>query len=164
MHTKKIIQTQMLAALEMLKRAIEKCPEMLWLSNEYKNPFWHVAFHTLYYTHLYLQPSEADFNPWEGLRKADAYLDEKRKASDLTPCSKETLLAYTDFCQRQVIQQVEALDLEAGSGFRWLPFSKLELQLYNLRHLQQHTGELCERLGSRGEFEVDWVWRKETAG
>ena len=37
---------------------------------------------------------------------------------------------------------------------------KLELQIYNLRHLQQHTGELMERLGSRAGIDVDWVGMK----
>jgi hypothetical protein len=32
----------------------------------------------------------------------------------------------------------------------------LELQLYNIRHLQLHTGELCERLGTTG-VDVEWV-------
>jgi hypothetical protein len=53
--------------------------------------------------------------------------------------------------------QVESLDIAAGSGFDWLPFDKMELQLYNIRHIQQHTGELCERLGAQGEIQVDWV-------
>jgi hypothetical protein len=52
------------------------------------------------------------------------------------------------------------LDPEAESGFYWLPMNKLELQIYNIRHLQQHTGELMERLGSRAGVEVDWVGMK----
>jgi hypothetical protein len=50
--------------------------------------------------------------------------------------------------------------LEAESGFYWLPFDKLELQFYNIRYLQQHTGELCERLGAHGELQVQWVGMK----
>ena len=42
-------------------------------------------------------------------------------------------------------------------GFYWLPFNKLELQFYNIRHIQQHTGELYERLGTRENIELDWV-------
>jgi hypothetical protein len=38
----------------------------------------------------------------------------------------------------------------------WLPFGKTELQIYTIRYLQQHAGELMERLGSRG-IDVDWV-------
>ncbi|QRN82842.1 hypothetical protein JR338_10520 [Chloroflexota bacterium] len=57
----------------------------------------------------------------------------------------------------QVEVQVGALDHAAESGFHWLPFNKLELQFYNIRHVQQHTGELCERFGAHGEVEVGWV-------
>ena len=52
------------------------------------------------------------------------------------------------------------LNLEATSGFEWLPFSKLELQIYTIRHIQQHTGELMERLGTRANVEIDWVGMK----
>jgi hypothetical protein len=34
---------------------------------------------------------------------------------------------------------------------------KLELQFYTIRHLQQHTGELCERLGTEAGIEIGWV-------
>ena len=50
--------------------------------------------------------------------------------------------------------------LDAPSGFEWLPFNKPELQFYNIRHIQHHTGELCERLGVMGEIEVPWIGTK----
>ena len=52
------------AGLAMLGEAMERCPEDLWYSNEDKNRFWHIAYHSLFYTHLYVQPSEGDFRPW----------------------------------------------------------------------------------------------------
>ncbi len=52
---------------------------------------------------------------------------------------------------------VPALDLAGASGFDWLPMNKLELQFYNIRHLQLHTGELCERLGTEAKIDVAWV-------
>ena len=33
----------------------------------------------------------------------------------------------------------------------------LELQFNNIRHLQQHIGELCERLWVEEQIEIDWV-------
>jgi len=47
--------------------------------------------------------------------------------------------------------------MDSPSGFDWQPISKLELQIYNIRHLQQHTGELMERLGSRANLDMDWI-------
>ena len=71
------------------------------------------------------------------------------------PYSKEDVLAYLAFVRTQVRERVPALDLEGPSGFDWLPFGKLELQLYTIRHLQQHNGELYERLGRAG---IDLAW------
>jgi hypothetical protein len=146
-----IIRSQYLATLEMLKAAIEKCPDALWNDPSDKNKFWHVAYHALFYTHLYLQPTEQDFRPWAKHRKAH----DLAKPAD--PYSKEEVLEYLAFCQQQVIEQVPQLNLDAESGFDWLPFDKAELQIYTIRHLQQHAGELMERLGSRAGIDVDWV-------
>ncbi len=56
-----------------------------------------------------------------------------------------------------MIELVPQLNLEVESGLYWLPLNKAELQIYTIRHLQQHAGELMERLGSRAGIDVDWV-------
>ena len=142
----------------MLQQAIELCPDMLWNDTSYSNPFWHVAYHALFFTHLYLQPKAEDFHPWEKDQDDMASLD--KKLGDDRAFSKADILEYFDLCLKQVEKQVNALDLEADSGFHWLPMGKLELQFYNIRHLMLHTGELCERLGGHGEIEIDWVAMK----
>ena len=161
MGIKESIKSQYHASLEMLKHAIVECPESLWYSSEYKNPFWHIAFHVLFYTHFYLQPSEEDFIPWEKHRGNCVSLGSSEgEPAEKVPYRKEEIFAYHELCGEQVEERVTSLDLEAESGFHWLPFNKLELQIYNIRHIQQHTGELCERLGAKGEIEVDWVGMK----
>jgi hypothetical protein len=146
------LKSQYHASLEMLKQAVLKCPDALWEDPTYKNEFWNIAYHTLFYVHLYLSPSEKGFIPWA---------KNKPGYSDLTkgkePYSKEEVLAYAAIVTEQVEQQVSTLDPDAASEFWWLPFSKLELQLYNIRHLQQHVGELCERLGVTADIDVEWV-------
>ena len=151
MNYQQIVRSQYLATLEMLKQAIEKCPASLWNDPADKNKFWHVAYHALFYTHLYLQPTERDFKPW------GAYRHQHDLSEAAEPCSKEEVLEYLAFCQQQVEDNVPQLNLDAESGFYWLPFDKAELQIYNIRHLQQHAGELMERLGSRAGIDVDWV-------
>jgi hypothetical protein len=44
------------------ERSIEKCPDRLWNDPADKNKFWHVAYHALFYTHLYLQMEIAEAN------------------------------------------------------------------------------------------------------
>ena len=158
MSIKESIKSQHHATLMMLRGAIEKCPNNLWVDSNYINPFWHIAYHVLFYTHFYLQPTQEDFIPWEKHRDDITSLEPSVK--ELEPYSKEELLEYLNLCLAQVESQVNAMNLEAESGFYWLPFNKLELQIYNIRHIQQHTGELCERLGAHGEIEVDWVGKK----
>jgi hypothetical protein len=161
MQTKNAIKSQYHAAMEMLRQAIVACPDVLWHSAAYKNQFWHVAYHTIFYTHLYLHPTEEDFAPWEKHR--DEYLsleNAPQVIGEKAPYTKEEILAYHRLCLQQMEKQVAAMDLAAESGFYWLPFNKLELQFYNIRHVQQHTGELCERLGSTGDVEVAWVGMK----
>jgi hypothetical protein len=161
MDVKETIKSQYLASLEMLRQAIEVCPESLWYGLEDKNPFWQTAYHVLFYTDLYLQPREEDFVPWGKHREwARSLASSGREAEGGEPYSKEDVLAYHGLCCAQVEKRVTGLDLEAESGFYWLPFDKFELQIYNIRHIQQHTGELYERLGAHGEFEVRWVGMK----
>jgi hypothetical protein len=155
MTVKDPIKSQYWAALAMLRQAIVKCPASLWVDNTYVNPFWHVAYHVLFYTHFYLSPTEKDFVPWEKHR--DQITSLKPSVAEVEPYTKEEILEYQAFCLSSVETQVDVMNLEAKSGFYWLPFNKLELQFYNIRHIQQHTGELCERLGAHGEIEIDWV-------
>jgi len=154
MHLQAVIRSQYLAALEMLGRAVERCPDALWHDPADAAPFWRVAYHALFYTHLYVQPAEADFRPWDKHRDPAAQLGEPLAGE---PYSREDLLAYLDFCRREVDAQTAQLDPHAASGFYWLPFDKLELQFYTIRHIQHHAGELMERLGSRAGIEIDWV-------
>ena len=155
------VQSQYLAALDMLQEAVSLCPPALWDDPADKNRFWHVAYHALYYTHLYLQPTENDFQPWaehgERLRSLDP---EKMDPQGKAAFTREEVSAYLDFCRAEVRRQVSALEPEAPSGFYWLPFDKLELQFYNLRHLMLHTGELAERLWERAQLEIGWVSRR----
>ena len=67
------------------------------------------------------------------------------------------MLDYLAFCRLQVADRVPRLNLEAEWGFSWLPFGKLELACNTIRHLQQHAGELMERIGTRAGVEIDWV-------
>ena len=155
MRTKEAIKSQYKASLAMLRQAIEKCPEELWTDTSYVNPFWRVAYHVLIYSHFYLSPKEVDFIPWKKHKEGMQLLGPSAPESE--PYSRAEVLDYLAICLEQVEVQVDAMDLEAESGFSWLPFDKLELQFYNIRHIMQHTGELCERLGAHGEIEVGWV-------
>jgi hypothetical protein len=156
MSTKDSIKSQYYASLQMLRQAVTKCPDALWDDRSYKNVFWHVVYHSLFYTHLYLAPTRESFKPWSKSRPGYNEFKEGQE-----PYSKADILVYFEVVEQQVEEQIGALDPDAPSGFHWLPFNKLELQIYNIRHLQQHAGELYERLGVSNGIEVDWVSLKK---
>ena len=146
MNTKQVIQSQYLAALEMLKQVIVPCPEAVWDAPGDKFKFWSKSYHVLFYTHLYLQNAEKDFVPWEKHHDPDGDV----------PFTKDEVLEYLAFVQRQVVERVPLTDLEAESGFHWYPVDKLEMQFISIRHIQQHAGELSERLGTLENIELGW--------
>jgi hypothetical protein len=141
------------SSLAMMAMATELCPEPLWLEGS-PNRFWQVAYHALYYADLYLSQTEADFTPQafhsDGSHMLDASRRDAQEPSVVDrPYTRSEILGYVDYCQSRATTQVQAMDLRAPSGFSWLPFEKLELQIYNIRHLQHHTGQLTERLRTR---------------
>jgi hypothetical protein len=151
------LKRQYHASLAMLNEAIEACPETLWTSEAYVNPTWQIAYHVLFYTDFYLQPSEAAFVPWEHHRPDYQYFSAGKKLA-LTPYSKEEMAAYGRRCQEMVDAAVDGLDLTSPeSGFPWYEMPKLEHQLLNLRHLHHHTGQIAERLRHVANRGIEWV-------
>jgi hypothetical protein len=166
LDAKLVIQSQYHATLEMLRQAILKCPEGIWNDRADQNPFWHVAYHALFYTHLYVQPTEKDFTAWDQHRTDYQFFGPvpwipNHKPVFDPPYTREEILAYFELVQGQIDVRVAAGNLEDGSGFEWLPMNKLECHIYNIRHTQQHTAELYERLGSRAHIDLPWVGQVE---
>jgi hypothetical protein len=163
MDIKEALKSQYQAGLDMLEDAVKQCPEALWADPEPKNKFWHIAYHALFYTHLYLQTSEGDFTPWEHHRENSQFLGPNPRRPDLVPIaepySKQEVLDYLGFCRKEVGKKVPGLNLDAESGFSWISFGKLEHQIYNIRHLQHHTGQLIDRLRTKAGIGVRWVGR-----
>ena len=75
---KPALKGQYHAALDMLKGAITECPGDIWLGGVPPRSFWRLAYHTLFYTHLYLQVKDTDFVLWEYHRDEVLSLDRER--------------------------------------------------------------------------------------
>jgi hypothetical protein len=151
MDIKQVIQSQYLAALAMLKQAVVKCPPSLWDSPQDKDRCWFIAYHAVYFAHLYLQPARKDFVRWKN----------HTKPASSAPLSKAEVLEYLAFVEQEVARRVPVTDLAAAeSGFHGIKVSKFELQFVNIRHIQQHAGELYERLGARRKIKLDWAERR----
>jgi hypothetical protein len=165
MAAEEIVKAQYRASLEMLGEAISKCTDALWDDPGYKNRFWHIAYHALFFTHLYLQDCEKEFVAWSKHRNEYQFLGPLpwppyREPNIGKPYTKGDILEYLAVCRNEVEERVTSMDTEAGSGFDWLPFGKIELQFYNIRHIQHHVGQLTDRLRTREAITVRWVGTK----
>ena len=56
-----ILRSQFGAAVDMLRRAVERCPVEIWDDRSRGAPFWHLAYHALFYLDFYLSESEEAF-------------------------------------------------------------------------------------------------------
>jgi hypothetical protein len=160
-----VLKSQYHASLAMLHEAIARCPDDQWASSAHKNAFWQVAYHTLFFTHLYLQRDEAAFRPWkhqQNVQHPDGIAGPPDANSKLPlipdPYAKAQVLEYWEFCDGLVDTAVDGLDLESPqSGFHWYKMSKLEHQLVNIRHIQHHAAQLADRLRAAADIGVKWV-------
>jgi len=158
---KTILTAQFEAALCMLNDCIEKCPEEHWDGLIAKYPFWQVAYHTLCFVDCYLTPGgnaafkpRAEFHP-KGMEEYDAEYPSRR-------FSQAELKAYMAVCREKLgsVMQAETREtLEGPSEFPWLPMTRAELHLYNIRHVQHHTGQLGAFLRKNGVDMGRWVKR-----
>jgi hypothetical protein len=162
---------QLEAALSMLEECVRACPDTQWDERIAKYPFWMVAYHTLCFVDCYLARSNesftrivedrvarrergepvADFHP-KGMQELEEEYPSRR-------FSRDELLAYLEHCRgvcRRVLVKGEDEPLDGPSGFSWLAFSRLEAHVYNIRHVQHHTGQLGAFLRRAG-VELRWV-------
>ena len=156
------IRSQYHASLEMLQKAIVQCPEDLWTLKGHGNEFWHLAYHTLYFTDLYLAQDLDSFQEWEKHRKDYMAMgpiphEDNRLPDIQEPYTKEEVMEYFHQVVKKVNMTIEQTDMAAPSGFFWLPFDKLELQFYNIRHIHHHTGQLLAKLKEHTGSSVGWV-------
>ena len=143
----------------MLKEAVEQCPDDQWAKEGDSRSFWKIAYHTLYFTHLYLQATEADFGKW--------FWDKARRDAEnvwgdgvqMPPYTKAETLEYWTAVDGMVDSQIDALDLDSQeTGFHWYTMPKLDHVIMNIRHIQEHTGQLRERLIQAGG-DPRWIGR-----
>jgi hypothetical protein len=149
------------AALAMLKQCIQRCPDDLWESNIAQLTVRQVAYHTLFFVDLYLAVDEDTFP----LRELHLLGGDERKPGYCAALDKEGTLAYLAVCLEKVrttLASESEETLRGPSGFSWCKFSRAELHLYNLRHVQHHAGQLSSHLrrllpDCRNRYELRWV-------
>ena len=146
------------AAIDMLDDAIRLCPDPLWTTVVWKDAddvrhgqFWFIAYHTLFWLDLFLTGSREGFAP------PPPFI---RGALPERPYTKDQVLAYLGSCRGRCQATIEALTPEKAQKrcvFEWMEPSFLELQLYSMRHVQEHAAQLNLVLGHHDVEGLDWV-------
>ncbi len=152
------IWSQFGAAIDMLSDAINFCPDHLWTSVVWKDPederygqFWFVAYHTIFWLDLYLTGSKQGFTPPPPFIRG--MLPDQ-------PYTKEQILAYLSTCRDKCQSTLDGLSEERAQQkcvFEWMEPTFVELQLYSMRHVQEHAAQLSLFLGQHDVTGFDWI-------
>lgn len=158
-NIKPALKGQYHAALDMLRGAVEACPDHVWIGGVQPRSFWRLTYHTLFFTHLYLQVKEADFVAWERHRD-EVESDQDRERLDATPYTRAEILDYWAIVDGMVDSQLDKIDLSSPDcGIPWYSIPKLDHVILNLRHIQEHAGQLRDRLLQEG-IDQKWVTKR----
>jgi len=154
-----MVWRQFAAAIDMLESALCNCPDELWTMMMWEDEpdqwvaagfssFWYVGYHTLFWLDLYLTGAEEGFAP-----PAPFDLVEMESGEVLPRTyTRAELLQYTDYCRtccRTVLLDMTQDDAYRLCRFPWGEMPFLELQLRNLRHVQEHAAHLHMFLGQQ---------------
>jgi hypothetical protein len=147
------------AAIDMLENAMHVCPDGLWSDRSRRPEFWYLVYHTLFWLDYYLAGSPEGFAP-----PAPFTLDELDPAELMPdrPYTKAELQNYLDHGRAKCRTTIEALTDEQARqpcGYPRKDFTRFELLLYNLRHVQHHAAQLNLILRQRVDAVPAWVSR-----
>lgn len=160
------------AAIETLDNAIAACPDALWRERLWEVPqgdefwpdfsaYWYVGYHALLWLDAYLSADLDHFAPPAPYSPGEMGPEENLPKQ---PYTKEEVRAYLVYVREKARARLSALTGEQASQpfeFPWLPgkpITYLELQLYSMRHTQEHAAQLLFFLGGHNAPEVpDWV-------
>lgn len=148
---------QLIATLDMLRQAIERCPDTVWFAENGPRPVWRIAYHALFLADVYLQPTLADFTPWA--RHQDDAMDlwETPDPKPVEPYTRAALIEYCDDLRARIPSTLAKVDPSLpDSGFDWYTLPKMEHMLLNLRHLAVHLGQIQEHCYAAG-VDLGWI-------
>lgn len=167
-----ILVSQYKAGLGMLRQTLERVPEEQWNKEGYTNPIWQIAYHTIWATQFYLNANPESYVPFQNALNGAESLGGNNDWENPEPeiklegyHSKTELLNFINDIELNLKSAIEKISFEDNSGFEWYPYSRLELHLNNLRHIQHHTAQIIERLKAIGVTgQVWWIDANEPQG
>lgn len=155
--TKKIIWSQFGASIDMLENAMTACPDKVWNTGSKFQDFWYIAYHTLFWLDFYLSAQSDENSPHSALGLTE--LDPEGILPDRI-YSKTELLEFCALCRNKCKDIIENLSPEEANQiykFNSLNLKISELILYNMRHVQHHTGQLNLILRLKADMGSKWI-------
>jgi hypothetical protein len=159
------IRQQFGAAISMLENAIRACPDDLWSDQSKGHDYWYRVYHTLFWLDLYLYGSIEGFEPPKpfGLEELDP--------AGLIPDRVYTKTEMLDYLEhnrgklQSILDSLNEEEADSRCAFGWgREVSYAELLLYNMRHVQHHTGQLNLILRQEIDSAPRWVGRVTKGG
>jgi DinB superfamily len=165
-----VIDRQFAAAIQMIRLAIQACPDDLWDDRTEGSPFWHIAYHALFYTDFYLSENDKMFKPMEYHEGMAHFLpgDYKEFGGIVSTPEKaftqNQLLELADHCLikcRETFAKLNNKQALERCGFWWYELNVGEFLLNNLRHTQHHAGQLTLLLRRRANIGINWLGTRD---
>lgn len=153
---KTILWNQFGAAIDMLENAVAECPDSLWNDS---SQFWYKAYHCIFFLDYYLSEDADNFMPPKPFTLSEFNPDGEMPERVY---SKEELITYINFCREKCRKLISALseeNLKKRFKNQYMDYSRLEIILDNMRHVQHHTGQLNLLIRHSGDIPPDWVSR-----
>jgi hypothetical protein len=155
------------AAIDEMGNALRECPDELWESMLWQDQpdqwvaggfssFWYLCYHALFWLDLYLTGAEEGYSPPEPF---DLVEMQSREILPRTYTRLE-LLGYLASCRKKcqrIINEMTSEQARLMCHFPWGELPYAELQLYNLRHVQEHGAQLHMFLGQHAGKASQWV-------
>jgi hypothetical protein len=143
------------AAIDMLDDTLTLCPDELWTSIVWEDTqdvrfgqYWFIAYHTLIWLDQYVAGAPDGF-----VLPAPFILHMLPR----TPYTKEDLQLYLKACRQRCQAAIEGLTEDRALEMTEWDMPYFELQIYNLRHVQEHASQLLYVLGEHGVKGLGWV-------
>ncbi len=161
--TKALISNQFEAAFCTLNICIDRCPDTSWNALVGNLPFSQVVFHTLFFADYYLGPDEQSFQGQAFHRDNATFFADYEQLEDRKPTSqyeRTDIHRYMEYCRKKAGQAVANETTESlpqPARFERRDFTRAELYVYTIRHIQHHAAQLSLRLRISAAQDIPWI-------
>lgn len=159
---KESLANQFEAAFCTLNFCIDRCPDSAWDAPVVNLAFCQVVFHTLFYADVFLGANLDSLRGQQFHRDNADFFRDYEELEDRKPellYEKAPVKAYLEYCRKKAAAAIAvetAESLGAPCDFERRHFSRAELYVYTIRHIQHHAANLSLRL--RIDFNEDIPW------